>query len=64
MRQEDLAWTPGCRQARGSHDPSDLSEDFLDPMMTRNARFPPGRSQREGAASLANVDTTVGVTAG
>lgn len=31
--QEDLAWTPGCHQVRGSHDPPELSEDFRDPMV-------------------------------
>lgn len=37
--KKNLAWAPGCHQARGSHDPSDLREDFLEPTVTRLARL-------------------------
>lgn len=37
--KKNLAWAPGCHQARGSHDPSDLREDFLEPTVPRLARF-------------------------
>lgn len=39
VRQKDLALAPGCGQAKGSHDPSDFSEDFLEPTVARLSRF-------------------------
>lgn len=33
VHQKDLARAPGCRQARGGHDPSVLSKDFWNPQL-------------------------------